>query len=148
MYEKFDLVLPASSKVSRTPDGSILINTKRFSFKFKAGFEAAMTVLPRGFEEFYLGLRDHRDIACYKVILDIDVDFMFQSYFSATGWDYHRWVDSFIESLESDLSKETFLYDLNWPVVFTMIEIFRKNRPNNGLDRTDDPPSGSPAGQP
>ena len=127
-YDRFDLVLPLSSKVSRSPDGSISIETSRFTLRFRVKFDAMMTVLPRHFEEFYLGLKDYQEFADYKVSLDIHVKFRTRSYFTSVGWGYHQWVDSFMSSLEDDFSEDAFLSDLNWPAVLTMIEIFKRNR--------------------
>jgi hypothetical protein len=147
-YDRFDLVLPCSTRVARYEDGAIQIETKRFTLCFRVKFDATMTVLPRQFEEYYLGLKNHRELAEYRVSLEMDVTFRARSYFTATGWGYHRWVDSFMTSIEEDFCEDAFLEDLNWPVVQTLIEIFKQNRPNQGPDRTDAPPSGASAGQP
>lgn len=129
-YDRFDLVLPRSTRVSRCNDGTIRIQTKRFTLCIRVKFDAMGTVLPRQFEEFYLGLKNHSEFAEYKVTLELDVAFRTRSYFTATGWDYHQWIDSFMVSIEDDFSEDTFIAELNWPVVLTLIEIFKKNKPN------------------
>jgi hypothetical protein len=55
IFDSFELVLPKGSIVSRGNDHSLLIDTKRFSLRFETLFEGFGSVLPRGFEKFYLG---------------------------------------------------------------------------------------------
>jgi hypothetical protein len=61
-YERFDLVLPQKSKVSRTPDGAIEIDTPKFLLHIEAVFDGFGAVLPSRFERLYLRQDDHSNL--------------------------------------------------------------------------------------
>jgi hypothetical protein len=139
IYERFDLVLPHGSSVSRSAPGTIQIETPSLVLSLRVEFQCASTVPPLGFEEFYLGLKDLHSFHEYQITIQSHVTFKGRAYLSSSGWDYHKWVDSFLDSLEVEFSEERFLKELNWPTALTLIDIFKRNQSNQASEATSGP---------
>jgi hypothetical protein len=71
-FDYFELVLPAGSVVSRGEHHSINIKTGRFSLHVRTIFNGFMSVLPRGFEQLYIG-ESHERLAIYSVKLGVEM---------------------------------------------------------------------------
>jgi hypothetical protein len=123
IYERFDLILPKGSSVRRAEDNKIGIETKKLRMSITVQFEGFCTVLPRGFAKYYLLITDPLDyITPYKVNVDIQVSMKLGALLSATGWQYYRWIDSFLDEIEKDLCEESFFELLNWESAFTILQ--------------------------
>lgn len=81
-------------------------------------FEGFSAVLPDRFEEFYLGV-SFDDIDSYIVNLRIDVKFAWWALFTPAGWEYYRWLDSFVEEMGKTFSFERFITDVGWHAALT-----------------------------
>lgn len=126
IYQRFDLVLPKESKVSRINDHTIRITTNKFELDIAVNFSGSNTVLPRYFEKYYLLIDKFSDSSTYKVDVSINVHFKFSSFFSKKQWDYHAWIDSFLISLNECMSEELFFKKINWETVLTIIQCNKK----------------------
>lgn len=127
IYDRFDLILPQGSVVRRVEDSKVEIETKKLKMSINVKFEGFCTVLPEGFEEYYLGINDPlKGITPYVVNVDIQVSMKLGSLLSATGWQYYRWIDSFLDKIEKDLSKDTFFELLNWESAFTILQCLKQ----------------------
>jgi hypothetical protein len=122
IYDRFDLILPKGSSVRRAEDNKIGIETRKLRLSIAVQFEGLCTVLPRGFEKCYLRITDPLDYISYTVNVDIQVSMKLGALLSATGWQYYRWIDSFLDETEKDLSKDAFFNLLNWESAFTIIQ--------------------------
>jgi hypothetical protein len=62
----------------------------------------------------------------------VDVDFQISTGFWAlwtpAGWKYHGWIDSFLEEIENDVSKDAFLDRIDWESVFTLLQWFDRKQ--------------------
>lgn len=132
-YERFNLILPRNSTITRNDDGTIKIETSKFVLNFLVDFSTVGTNLPHKFEEFYLGLKDLDEYYVYEVGIKIHTIFKILSLFSWSGWEYNKWIDSFINYLDLNFSKEQFIKDLNWSTVLTLIEVINIGESNKGL---------------
>jgi len=130
IYERFDLVLPKESIVRRPKDYRIEIETKKLKMSVTVRFEGFNTVLPEGFEQYYLGIDDWQDITEYEVDIDIEVLMKLWAFFSGIGWEYHHWVDSFLNAIENDVSKDAFFDRLGWEAVYTLLQCFNRKQAN------------------
>ena len=65
-YDRFELVLPKGSQVTRVGPATIRVATGRFVFTFAVDFSGYGANLPSGFEELYLN--DH-EVDAYSVTL-------------------------------------------------------------------------------
>ena len=128
IYEKFDLVLPKKSIVRRPEDNKIEIETKKLKMSITIRFEGSSTLLPSGFEQYYLGINDWLDITTYSLNIDIQVLMKLGALFSRTGWEYYHWVDSFHNEIEDDISKEAFFDRLGWEAVYTLLQCFNQKQ--------------------
>ena len=85
LYERFDLVLPVDASVARLADKSIEIRTNKLRMRFVPTFDAMMTVLPRGFTEYYIHAEAPFDVREYAVRVDVEVCFTLSAFLSARG---------------------------------------------------------------
>ncbi|MGE0563565.1 MAG: hypothetical protein AB7O50_03535 [Pseudolabrys sp.] len=127
IFDRFELVLPRGSTVSRGSDHSLLIDTKRFSLRFEVKFDGYGAVLPFKFEESYLGTKFDKT-ASYKVDIVVDVKFKWATILSRSGWQYFRWIDLFIRELERRFSFELFLDHVGWETARTMMLVNKQMR--------------------
>jgi hypothetical protein len=122
LFKEFDFVLPKSSKISRS-DNCIFIDTKRFIISLSVDYGGYGTVLPRGFEKYYLGYKNFEDFSTLKIEVKISVQFKFNSLFSLKGWDYYEWIELFLEKVERNFSKNYFFSMINRQQIYTQIKI-------------------------
>ena len=113
IFDRFELILPTGAVVSRVDPASVRVRTRRLSMQIGVGFEGFSAVLPRRFDKFYLGVR-FDDIDSYMVNLRIDVRFAWWALFTPAGWEYYRWLDSFVEKISKAFSFERFIADVGW----------------------------------
>lgn len=123
-YEKFELVLPNKSIIRRPADNKIEIETKKLKISLTVRFEGFGTILPEGFEQCYLGMNTWEDINEYKLSMDIQVSMKLRTLFSRTGWEYYYWVDSFLDGIEDEISKDAFFDRIGWETAYTLLQCF------------------------
>lgn len=122
IYHRFDLTLPAKTIVSRDESGAIKFDTEYFTLSFEVQFDELLYVSPRGFEEYYLGITDFEKSREYKVAVEFNVEFKFSSLLKNNKWDYHAWVDGFLNSLEKNMSARAFFDHIQWDLAHTIIQ--------------------------
>ncbi len=113
IFEHFELILPRESVITRSPASGFEIKTNRFTLRVEPVFDGFSEGFPKRFEELYLGCQP-REIALYKVDINLHVSFRLLSLFSVTGWEYYRWLDSFLDEMESSFSFAQFIRDIGW----------------------------------
>ena len=118
IYSHFEMILPAGATITRIAPASVRVRTERLSMQIDVGFEGFGAVLPARFPEFYLGAR-FGDINSYAVNLHIDVKFAWWALFTPTGWEYYRWLDSFVEEMSKAFSFDRFVADIGWHAALT-----------------------------
>jgi len=122
IYEKFELVLPQKSTVQRREDYKVEIDTKKLKITITVRFEGYGATLPRGFDQYYLGIDNFSDIIEYAVGVDFQISTGFWATLTPMGWKYHGWIDSFLEEIENDVSKDAFLDRIGWESAFTILQ--------------------------
>jgi hypothetical protein len=138
-YDRFEMILPKGSKIKRENNRSITLSTKRFRLNFKPIFMGMNSNLPRNFEELYLG-KEFGAVSVFTVSLELKIEFSVKALFTAKGWEYYWWLDSFLNEIENSFSCEKFYSKISWYQNEAMIRIVenhtnwqRKKRANNGL---------------
>lgn len=126
VYEKFDLVLPRQSRISKPSTNSILISTKEFDLTMSINFSGMSMNMPHRFEELYLGVVKTDNTISYSVDIEVEVSFKFSSIMPRRGREYHRWIDSFLDSLEQEISAQRFFEAIGWNTAVTVIESLRE----------------------
>jgi hypothetical protein len=123
IYDRFDLILPKGSNVRRVTDNRIDIETRKLRMAITVQFEGLCTVLPWGFEKHYMRITDRRDsVTEFKIDVAIGVSMKLGALLSAAGWQYYRWIDSFLDKIEEDLSRDAFFKLINWESAFTILQ--------------------------
>lgn len=118
LFDQFELILPKGSTLARSEDGSLQIKTSRFRLRVSTVFGGYRTNFPTDFEKLYLG-RCFDDIQPLVAELLIDIKFAWWSLLSGKGWNEYEWLDSFVESLESSFSFDSFIQSMGWESAHT-----------------------------
>jgi hypothetical protein len=63
--------------------------------------------------------RKYDELNTFNCSLQIEVSFKARQLLSGRGWQYYRWIDSFLEGLEKDFHFERFLEDISWEAALT-----------------------------
>lgn len=127
IYGKFELILPKKSAARRPQANKVEIEMKKLMMSITVRFEGFCTVLPEGFEQYYLGISRWPDFVTeYKVNVDIQVTMKLGALFSGMGWEYYRWVDSFLDEIEGNISEDAFFKRLDWESAFTVLQCLKR----------------------
>lgn len=118
IFSHFELVLPRKSRIIRVDRRTIEITTQMFQMRIAVAFPGFSEVLPEKFESLYMR-RDRDRIEVFEVSINISVKFQLRAFFSSSGWKFHRWVDSFIDTLDQEASIERFLEKIGWQQALT-----------------------------
>jgi hypothetical protein len=135
-FDKFNLILPKGSVVQRPEKNKIAIETKKLKILIAVRYDGYATILPRNFEESYLHLppdveyTDEGPRVLYyggpvEIHIDIQVTVKSRAMLSSSGWNYYRWVDSFLERIEKEVSREAFFNRIQWENVVTLLECIK-----------------------
>lgn len=122
IYHKFDLTLPIKTKVSRDEFGAIKFDTENFILTINVNFDEFSFVSPRGFKKYYLGITDFERSSEYQLNIEISVEFKFITLLKSSKWDYHAWIDGFLDSIENKMSANTFFKTISWDLAYTIIQ--------------------------
>jgi hypothetical protein len=122
-YERFDLVLPKEAKVARLADGNVEIDTPKFKMNLSVQFDGLNTVLPFKFASLYLRNKNRKELTVYKLGVRISVTLKRWVWLTRSGWDYHMWIDSFLEAFDHKFSEETFFAKIDWERALTVARL-------------------------
>ena len=129
IYQRFDLILPNGSKVTRKNKNFIEIDTDMFALSLGTLFGGFGSVIPLSFEQQYIKLSDPRKMNTYKFNVEISIHFKPRAIVSSRKWMYYDWADEFIKKMDRYLSKDYFFNKINWSTVQTLLEC-QKNENN------------------
>lgn len=113
IFDDFDLTLPRGSTIERNPNGSVSIKNSVLELTISIDFGGFSYNLPSQFEQLYLAKKVH-DVHAKQISVSIDVSFSRLAAFSSAAWEYHGWVDSFLESFDQKFNFDRFSANLNW----------------------------------
>ena len=138
LFEHFELTLPAKTTITRTSQNSILIDTKRFTMRVSSIFDGSGYAFPgwNYFFKMYLSKGVMEAIA-YSVSLCVEIKMKPLSIFTLSGWDSYRWLDSFLDQLESAFSVEHFLREIGWNTACTVGQIMNSERRRSTQDQVE-----------
>ena len=125
VYDRFELVLPKNTSVSRLNEHTIQIDTTKFVLSIDIIYVGLSEVLPRSFQKYYLGIdvQSKADAIQSKAVsINITVSFKSGTFLSNTGMQYYYWVDSFLNTLDKDFSSDFFFKTIGWDPALTVIE--------------------------
>jgi len=124
LYNKFDLTLPKGSTISRQKDNSITIDCTSIKLNFKVDFKGFNANVSPLFEKHYMHQQDKSkpwDNSHYHVKFITTI--IIKPAFIAFGrqLNYHQWAESFLETIEGEMSFSAFLDRINWDTIEAMI---------------------------
>lgn len=124
LFDRFELILPKGSKVFRSADGILRIETTIFSLEFTPGIDGFNTVTPRNFEELYMeaasvGMHSPPWLVKSKIRVTIKK----WALCSRSGWEYYGWLDSFINEYYRKACGDEFLRTIGWEFAVTTNQI-------------------------
>ena len=132
MYDKFILILPKKSKVRRPEKNIVEINTKKLKMFIAVDFIGFNINVPEGFMSYYLGIKDWRDIEIFMLDISANVTMKLRALFSKAGWEYYRWVDSFLKKIEENVALRAFFNQIGWEAVYTTLHCINLSK-DDGL---------------
>lgn len=121
LYSRFDLTLPKGAAISRGKSNELVISTNRFEMIISVDFGGFGAAIPWEYQRHILRI-DPKDCHDYQVGVNLNVSFKFASLFLPGGWEYYRWIESFIESFDANFSEERHFIDIGWESVLTLIQ--------------------------
>ncbi|MFK4474927.1 hypothetical protein ABH897_004695 [Paenibacillus sp. RC73] len=132
-YNKFNLVLPKSSRVKRVDKNTIRIITDRFNFDIYVNFEEEPYSPPEGFIEHYLCPGAERTdrffrYEGYEMKVELRIQFKILKFLFNGKWEYFYWLDSFLERINQRMSSSEYFERINWESTYTMLEVIEKNK--------------------
>ena len=128
IFQHFDLKLPKNSNISKDKEGFITIKTKRLSLKFKSRFSGMGTILPMGFEKYYLDIEDRIKNHSYEINIDFEFELNFGSLLLRNGWNYYNWVDSLLAKIEDKTSKNKYFKKISWNKAYATIKAINNTK--------------------
>ncbi|WP_299157022.1 hypothetical protein [uncultured Christiangramia sp.] len=137
-YERFELKLPAKSKISKPQENVLIIDTSRFKLSFTIGFYGFNTVIGHAFKQYYLKFPNSDKLIDYDISIQVNVEFKLEGLINPAGWNYFTWLDSFVAKLDEKFSMDKFFEEINWSTAETMITLtnniidLKKNQQNSG----------------
>ena len=114
IYSKFDLVLPAKSKIKRIDKNTLLIDMNGFTLKISCVFGGFNTFIEPSLHQYYIGCNDREEYSDYQFNINIEVKWKWKALFYFSDWKYYEWIDLFIDKLYEYADKKTFLQMINW----------------------------------
>lgn len=122
IYDRFELVLPQKSSIRKLENNKIEIETENLKISMVVQFEGFNSQLPMMFEEYYLGINDSNEYSVYQLDIGIDVQMKLKSVFSSVGREYYQWVESYLDIIEEEVSKDAFFERINWENVRVILQ--------------------------
>jgi hypothetical protein len=119
-FTRFDLVLPIGSTIKRPEAGVLTVENNRIFLQIEIHYKGFGAVLPKGFEQNYLGL-EMRELDTKKMNIILKYKIKPLALFYRSRWNYHNWVDSFADRLIEFFSFDNFVDNVNWEANLTGI---------------------------
>jgi hypothetical protein len=120
IYERFELVLPKGSMLSRHPSGALTIDTPRLQLSLRAKHEGYTASLPFRFISRYYGL-DPMKAAILLIQFEVTGRIKLLGMLHGQGWHLYHWVDSFVDKIEKAASIKAMLTRIQWPSIEALL---------------------------
>ena len=130
IYRRFSLNIPKGSKVYREKDGTIVIDTKLFTLKYKVIFDGFTTVVEHDFYRYYLHEMNCREFHDWKYFIEVDVKYKYSSLLKIWDWKYYNWLDEYLVKLSNYCDIENFYKNIGWEKSKTILRILKTPKPN------------------
>ncbi len=123
LYENFILTLPKKCKVSKPSKNILEIKTTRIELTIENEITAMTTEVSENFIKYYIGNHDDSDFIKYTMDTNIRIKFTLLAFITNLGWNYFKWIDSFIDRYADSFSEQRFLERINWNTIDNLINV-------------------------
>jgi hypothetical protein len=123
MFDMFELILPKGSRVSRSANGVLRLETAVFSLEFRPGMEGFATNVPWDFPSLYMREQELRYRPPILVNSKMTITVKRRALFLRSGWGYYGWLDSFIDMYYDEAEAGRFFEAIGWETAVTMNRI-------------------------
>jgi hypothetical protein len=122
VFDRFDLVLPAETIITRPKPGTICIENKRFLLTMTCSYQGFSGNIPLDFVALYLQ-KDPDKIDVRQVTIGLEYKVKAFSLLRRSGWEYYHWVDSFSDTLEQKFSVDSFFRKIQWDSLSVLFQV-------------------------
>lgn len=130
LYEYFRLTLPKKCKVTKPSKNILEIKTNRIELKIENKITGKTTIVSENFIKYYVGNQKESDFIKYSMDTNIEIKFTLLAFFSNLGWNYFKWIDSFIDKYADSFSEQRFLKRINWNTIDNLINVTKRLNDN------------------
>jgi hypothetical protein len=124
MFERFELVLPAGSRVSRPRPETIEITTNRFTLSLTTACPGTVASLPPAYVDRYLRLGKRAPhVLAVDTWLIVRVRFRVNALLRRGGWSDYGWLDSWLAQARRHVSRADYLRRIGWDEVETALVV-------------------------
>lgn len=130
IYNKMQLIFPKNTKIKRKDNNNLQIDTKKYLISIEFDFDSTGVIIDDEFEKYYLNIQNYFDENIglryyeYGFCVKINVKYKLSTYFSKNKWKYYLWIENFIEDLQKYISMDTFMDEINWKSVRTILQCY------------------------
>lgn len=118
-YSRFQAKLPEKCSISVDEHGGIFVEDKYYELRIKSEFSSASS-LPSDFFQYYMGIDRDSEWREYSISISVDVKIKLAMLFSRKRRAYITWIDSFLNRINENYSKDAFLERINWSTFRTI----------------------------
>lgn len=116
VYDRFHLHLPTETKLRRFLPGMLEFENNRISLLLTVRLEGFSTSRLSNVVSLYKRANPD-EVVAYNVNIGLHYRVKARSLLSRSGWEYYRWVDSFVSEMTRKLSLNEYLHRANWDTV-------------------------------
>jgi len=121
LFERFELVLPRNSKITREKNGSITIASANLILNVHILFPGFATIVPKEYLQYHF--QHPTSIIPFALTVNLSATLKPLALFNTDGWKYYRWLDSLLDDINNKLSIEAFFKRINWEQLAIMLKI-------------------------
>ncbi len=126
LYENFILTLPKGCVVTKPSKNILTIRTNRIELIIENEVTGMTTLVPENFIEYYLEQNTDSEYVQYSMDTNIKIKYSLLAFFTSLGWNYFKWIDSFIHRYFEAFSEQKFLKKINWQMIDNFINVSTK----------------------
>jgi hypothetical protein len=124
IYNRFDLILPTGTSISRSRPGKIELEKNHLRFTIDIDYPGSSQSLPIDFIVMFLGVDDPDEVDAKQVNIKITYTVKALSLLFQSGWEYFYWAESFKERLDDIFSVDNYFKRINLDTLSVLFRTF------------------------
>jgi hypothetical protein len=147
-YHKFDLTVPRGATLRKLDSCGFSIVSPLIILTIEPIFSGYNTVVPPSFLRHYVGYQGNLyNLSEFKVTVKVTYRMKWWGIFAKTGWKYHRWAESFGETLEHSVSRAAFFEKIGWSTLDAWLRCISIVRPGRSSQVPTEAPAAVPSSE-